>query len=242
MRLRKYLIEAVIEANKKELKIIDNILQKQWFNYSAYSEREKTDIYEYMKKASAEITKKLSDVTFIFMEESSNPNLRGSAGMGIPKHVLFIHYQLDDTYDAWNDDSMKEFKVWLHDIMDAVEHEMTHIEQYRRIGKEKDPQKAMKILDLQRTSNDKSYVKKMDAYLNYSLEIMAHAKSAELELRWYNNPDEIMERLRSTWGHNELSYKSKSFNSYFTHIENKYPKTWKKFIKYLTMYVQKRKK
>ena len=80
----------------------------------------------------------------------------------------------------------------------------------------------------------------MDGYLNTSLEIMAHAKQADSDLSYFEK-DELLAMLRKSEGLDDLSLESSEFDSYYSYTREDYPKTWKKFIKYLVMFIQRRK-
>lgn len=240
MRLHKYINEAAIRVNSKDLKIISDTLKRKYKLFVKKKNRTPHDVFKLMQQAAKEITKKLGDVNFNFYT-SDNPNRHGSASMGYPLHQLTIYFDTDSTFDNWNMDDDFIFTGWLLEIMEYVEHEMVHIEQYRRIGKEKDPKKAIEILGKMRTKNDQSYDRTTDAYLNYSLEIMAHAKSADAEIfNAFDNPREVIEMLKSDDGQDDISLESNSFNSYYEYIKDSYPKTWNKFIKYLMQYIERR--
>lgn len=239
MRLIRYINEAAIRVNPKEIKLIhDTINRKRELFLKHPDNRTMAKIKSYMDKAAKEISGKIKDVDIVF-EITANPNRKGSATMGYPKHTVTIFYEMDWAYTTWRSEDQDEFDGWLENFTDICQHELVHVEQYRRIGKEKSPEEAMKTLNLMRDKAEQKNRTEIDNYLNYSLEIMAHAKSADAELS-ENDPVELLKQLRDYWGQDELALTSGAFDAYFLNIRDKYPKTWKKFMKYLVMYIEKR--
>lgn len=228
MRFKKYLTEAIIIPNKKELQIIKKTLEthikKAW----------KTQKDIDFKKIGDDITKKIKDLEIEFLPKK-NPNKSGSARPGTPKHHMKIFWS-KDIYGYGNiEDIINE---WIPNLMVSVEHELVHIEQYRKLEKAS-PEECGRILN---RIHNKYLDKGLDVYLSNAMEVMAHAKGVDKEFQTIGfSGQEVIDMLKNDEGLDELSMESSAFDDYYTQIQGKFPKVWKKFIKYLVMFSQKRK-
>jgi len=241
MKFLRYLSETVIYANSKELNIIRKAIEEEWkkFNKGKY-DRNRTGVNKAMKVAAKSVTKSIKDLEFD-VRVGKGWQTKGYTYADTPKHFLGMEYSTKEAIDEWNGDK-KYFDSWLDDFMNLVEHELVHIEQFRKILKAKgDIEKVKDVLhDLKSKSHD-VHDDKMVAYLDDHLEIMAHAKKADSELSHYDKYELLDMLKKSDVIDNEIAMESSDFSNYYFYMRDEYPKIWRKFLKYLVMFIQKRK-
>lgn len=247
MRFKSYLKEGIINIYSKKLKLIRNyfIKAKEKFDESDHDNISVYDLddilHDVLRKIEDDI---FNDINFYIMPEggkirgSTKPNL--SKGYEFDNYEINLNFDIDKVYDVWVEGTKIRFDRWLNELMEVIEHELIHVEQFRRISKEKDPVKAVNVL--RSMKKKKLSYTELDGYLSNKLEMMAHAKNAELELSNGINYETIIKALKSEKGQKWACSFSSSFRAYHNNIKNKYQKTWKKFMKYLIMYLDFRKR
>ena len=201
-------------------------------------------IFHAMKSVASQITKKIKDLEVEFILVNVGTLINGQAGADYPKHKLEVMYNITLALEYWHEDD-NMFEVWLSDILNVVDHELVHIEQYRKLVKvkKKDYGEVFDILGsiAYRQTQAEKKSSSMDAYLQDTLEIMAHAQEADSELRRYDiSAIEVLDSLKSKEKLPEIQ--SEAFSKYYIYMYKKYPKTWRKFIKYFVMFLEKRAK
>lgn len=251
MRLKSYLLEAIIKPDRKELQLFRKTFEKHVKAHDRRKHKNVASIYETLQRVANELSKKISDLTVKIETRAQIGGVQGSARAGFedgePHHMLKIFYFVDDAYSIWTKGSVKDILNDWYDSFFAptLEHELVHIEQYRKLARAKHPRDVVRVLNQIHDRKDKIALetgRDVDGYLQSHLEIMAHAKGVDKELADYYPAMQVIEMLKTDDGQDELSLDSESFDSYYTHMKDNYPKTWKKFIKYLVQYLQKRAK
>ena len=227
MRLKQYLKEAIIQSNKKEVKLFKDLITKE---RKKVLKRDPEGQYEHMifhamKSVASQITKKIKDLEVEFILVNVGTLINGQAGADYPKHKLEVMYNITLALEYWHEDD-NMFEVWLSDILNVVDHELVHIEQYRKLVKvkKKDYGEVFDILGsiAYRQTQAEKKSSSMDAYLQDTLEIM------------------VLDSLKSKEKLPEIQ--SEAFSKYYIYMYKKYPKTWRKFIKYFVMFLEKRAK
>jgi hypothetical protein len=190
-----------------------------------------------MKAAATQISKAIKDIKVQFKVTKSY-NLEGGASPGNPHHFEMT-YNTQDAYEDWTT-SEYMFDNWLNSFMNLVKHELVHIEQYRRILKNKgDIEKVADVLFDTQAKAEKKYHTDMETYLSTHIEIMAHAKQAAEDLKGFDQ-EQLLDDLKDSETIQEVAGESYAFDSYYSWIKPNYPKVWKKFIKYLIQYIERR--
>lgn len=258
MKFKKYLKEAIIQPSQKDLKMIRKIMKKafeKWNDDGDFLE-------DVLEDAIKEFDRYSKDLVILFKDSGGKSSgfggaeVKAVAGMmgaeqaGKRKHYIQFKFSFSDAYNSWLRE--KGFQYWLDQFMDVAEHELVHIEQYRKLLKiKKDPKKVSDILGgihaRQRSVVSKSGTKgpgdlSMDGYLSSHLEIMAHAKHAEAELKHIYKARDVIEFMKNPDDLDDIAVDSAALFSYYETVKDNYPKTWKKFIKYLYMFLEKRMK
>lgn len=252
MRLKKYLIEKALLGKKKELNVIKKAFLNAFKNYKP--DGKGYDKFRWMKTAArieTEIADKINDLEF-FIGDLSNDGTTASVSVAdifaedVKKKPMLMSVYVDQEYmyDWFESKKKNDFILhFLNPVLQSVEHELVHIEQVRRLLKTKDPLQALDITNRMylKVSKQKKFKEKYDAYLAASMEVMAHAQSANLELKGY--PAQLMlDWLRETDGMRQIADDSEYFENYYKRIKDPFPKVWKRFLKYLVQYLEKRAK
>lgn len=237
--------EAVLQPKRNEVNLFINTIKqarKEWMKRKSY-DRDRKSLGAAMGKVGKNLQKKIKDLEIII---KPGKKFEMSGGVtptpGGDRPIWFeIFYDTGDAKLDWQDDF--DFKIWLNRITALIEHELIHVEQIRRIATTKDISKATRIIsDLKGTQMySGKYEKAMDGYLTDYMEIMAHAKQVDIQIAKSNlSAKKAIEFLKKTDRLVDLEMESHEFMLYAENIRGVYPKTWKKFIKYLVMYLQKR--
>lgn len=193
-----------------------------------------------MKSVAREMTKSIKDLEIAF-KPKKGWTTKGYAMADTPKHWLGMEFNTQEAKYDWEAGG-QDFKDWLESFINLFGHELVHIEQYRKLLKVKgDINKVKDILFDVKAKSEEQHPEKMDAYLNTHIEIMAHAQKADQDLK-HIPAQEVINGLKDTQEMEELADESSDFSSYYYYIRGEYPKTWKKFMKYFIMYLQKRAK
>jgi hypothetical protein len=242
-KINDYLKEAALQPNRSDVSIFEKNIKevyKEFMKGSKYP-RNRTGLGTAMKTAAKNITKSIKDLKVEFKPHKGD-TIKAGAMAFQPKHYIEIKFSTKYALFDWLAGG-SDFKYWLNNFMNLVKHELVHIEQYRRILKNKgDIDKVLDVLfDMKQKAQD-TYDDNMEAYLSEFLEIMAHAKQSHDQFKAAHlNKDRMLELLKTKSGMEELSFESSAFDSYYSYIYPKYPKVWKKFIKTLVEYIQKEK-
>ena len=238
MRLKRYISEAIVVPKATEVNTILNVVRDA--RNAWYKEQTARALHTAMEKAGKEASKKFKDVNIEF-EKTQNwqEDLTGGVRPWFP-HYLVFRYHTKETQEEWLDKT--SFKIWLERFRSVIEHELVHIEQFRKIAKAVGVDKASDILlDLvhkqQYTSKDD-----LDKYLTSHLEIMAHAKQTDAELEHEYLASEILQMLRNKYSLEYIAFGTPGFQNYVSIIKKNFPRTWKKFIKYLVSFLERRQK
>jgi hypothetical protein len=138
-------------------------------------------------------------------------------------------------------------------LRELLSHELTHVGQLLRLAQAKTPAEFDEIIKKDVSSYKLGpFVTDFDKYLANKIEVMAFAKGAASEL-WdatFINVDfiplsveekkkKLLEMLKKSTSHPGLSIMSKSFSRYADKVGWKkiLPKTWNKYLRYLTDYI-----
>jgi len=185
------------------------------------------------------MTKSIKDLEVGF-KPTKSWNSKGFTMADDPKHVLGLEFNTKEAKSDWL--YKQDFNDWLDAISDLFAHELVHINQFRKILKaKKDIQQVRDILSGEKFRLQDKHDDRMDQYLNDHIEIMAHAQKSDLELKHIPAKD-VLNMLKNSNDMEELSMESSDFGNYYYHMKGNYPKTWKKFMKYFVMFLQKREK
>jgi hypothetical protein len=235
VRLKRYLNEAVINVNKGKLKAIRGYFIDARESYIE-NDKNMDELLKILPKVLGKLNKLFDrKIEFIIRDMNYKVMARAKPKDDLKTFEIVLNWNPYWLAGIWGNE--KKFNKWFAEGMRTLEHELIHIEQFQRIAKEKDPENAMNILKgIKSKSLDYD---RIDGYLSDQLEIMTHAKTAELSLSNLK-PEKINDLLKTDKGQKTLTKKSKSFKLYYEHIKGKYDKTWRRFLKYLYMYVDKR--
>ena len=253
MRLRKYLIEKALIGKTKDLNIIKKAFLNAYKNYKPDGLKG-YDKYKWARITAGievEIADKINDLEF-FIGDLGNDGTTAALVIAdifsedVKKKPMLIQVYVDQEYMyEWFEGKQKTNFIinFLNPVLESVAHELVHVEQVRRLLKTKDPLEAHKITKRMylKVSKKKKFKDEYDSYLAASMEVMAHAQSANLELKGY--PAQLMlDWLRETDGMRQIADDSSFFENYYKRIKDNFPKVWKRFLKYLVQYLEKRAK
>lgn len=253
MRLKRYLIERALVGKKKELNIIKKALLDGFKNYKPTGESfSRLAWIRYISKIENEVNKKIPQVEFN-IDEPHTQGVRAGVRVGDimsefdfedKPFLLSVYVDEKSMYKWFEEGNKKDFETFfLKPVLNDLEHELVHIEQFRRLIKNKDPLKAIDIVtqSFLRMKTDKKFKDEYDAYLSSSDEVMAHAQTADVELRTF--PAQlVLDWMKDSHGMRELADVSQTLDNYYIRIKHQFPKVYKRFIKYMVQYVQKRAK
>lgn len=240
MRLSQYLKEAVIQPNKRDVAVFKKHITnayKEFIKGNSKYPHTRTGVNKAMQQAAKYITKDIKDLEVKFKVKKGY-SIEAGAMAGDP-HYLEVEYNTLDAYEDWMQ-SEYLFDEWLEIFMNLVKHELVHIEQYRRILKNKgDIQQVNNILFHTKQRASDKYQGDLESYLSTHIEIMAHAKQASDQLKYFDK-DDLMRALKDPTEMENLGMESSAFDSYYSWMRPYFPKVWKKFIKALVSYINKR--
>jgi hypothetical protein len=179
---------------------------------------------------------------------------RASVSIPVATSVVFINpNSLVATFSRTGKGAEYGYRQFRKTIRELLAHELTHAGQLLRLAQAKTPEEFEEILkkDLGKFKLG-PFVTDFDKYLADQLEVMAFAKGAASEL-WdtsFVNVDfmdlsaedkkkKLLDMLKKSTSHPYLSIMSKSFSRYAEKVgwKKMFPKTWKKFLRYLTDYI-----
>lgn len=240
MRLNRYLNEAAIQPDRTEVKIFEKAITdvyKEFIKTKSKYPKTRTGVNRAMKAAATKISKAIKDLKVTF-KVTKSWNLKGGVQAG-NVHDFYMEYNTEDAFDDWTT-SEYMFEQWLDSFINLIKHELVHVEQFRRIKAAKgDIEKVKDILFDTRERAEKRYHGNMEIYLATHIEIMAHAKQAADQLKHYDKED-LLRMLKNEEDLEELGMESSAFDSYYSYMRDDYPKVWRKFLKNILQYIEKK--
>jgi hypothetical protein len=145
-------------------------------------------------------------------------------------NIIFNEKEFFSTLEKMSQKDEVEYKRMLNDLRTTYEHEMIHNEQFKRnyaksgvkgfAGKEK---------------LEKKFGGEEHSYFHKRSEQMAHAETTVNQLMDLGySREQILDMIRKE--NHTLLKLSKSYNNFYNNLHDKYPKDWKKYLKYLKDY------